>query len=137
MDHKLLDILRIIKENPSVRFDIDEFIDGDHYLTMFLYDEEFNKKDRWSTWCDRTELWIYIDKLDVYTFFEKNKFRINYCSSICTIDSTPFTHKELCAKTILRYYRKYRYNIYRKRRDPLKQELMAYCYHPSRMDFSL
>lgn len=39
--------------------------------------------------------------------------------------------------TILRYYKKYRYNLYRKRRDPLKEELMKYCYHPSRVEFNV
>ena len=38
---------------------------------------------------------------------------------------------------ILRYYKKFRYNLYRKRRDLLKRELMEYYYHPSKVNFEI
>lgn len=34
-------------------------------------------------------------------------------------------------------FKKNKYHYLKKRLDPLKQELMAYCYHPSRMDFNV
>ncbi len=43
--------------------------------------------------------------------------------------------KQVAALKIMDYYRKYRYNLYRKRRDSLKRELMEYCYHPKRLTF--
>jgi hypothetical protein len=39
--------------------------------------------------------------------------------------------------TILRYWKKFRYNVYLKHRDPLKKELMEYFYHPSKINFEL
>ena len=44
-----------------------------------------------------------------------------------------YDSKELAAKVIWKYYKKYRYNLFRKRLDPLKKELMEYCWHPSRV----
>ncbi len=38
---------------------------------------------------------------------------------------------------IQRYYKKYRYNLFKKRRDTLKRELTAYIYHPSRLKFEI
>ena len=43
-----------------------------------------------------------------------------------------YSPKDLACLKILRYYRKYRYNLFRKRLDPLKKELMEYCWHPCR-----
>jgi hypothetical protein len=40
-------------------------------------------------------------------------------------------------KIIKRYWKKYRYNLFRKRLDPLKQDLIAYIYHPTRINFDL
>ena len=38
---------------------------------------------------------------------------------------------------IKRYYKKYQYNLFKKRRDPLKRELMEWMYHPSRLIFEV
>jgi hypothetical protein len=38
---------------------------------------------------------------------------------------------------IQRAWKKYRYNLLRKRLDPLKKELMEYCWNPSRMSFEV
>jgi hypothetical protein len=46
-----------------------------------------------------------------------------------------YSEKELAVLTISRYYRKYRYNLYKKRNDLLKRDLTAYFYHPSRLSF--
>ena len=48
-----------------------------------------------------------------------------------------YTYLDIAAKIIWRYWRKYRYNIFKIRRDPLKRELMAYCWNPSRIKFDL
>ena len=42
---------------------------------------------------------------------------------------------DIKADIIKRAWKKYRYNIFKKRRDPLKRELMEYCWHPSRITF--
>lgn len=39
--------------------------------------------------------------------------------------------------TIQRYWKRYRYNIIKKRIDPLKKELMEYIWNPSRLDFEI
>jgi len=36
--------------------------------------------------------------------------------------------------TIIKYYRKYRYNLFKKRNDLLKRDLMEYYYHPRRFE---
>jgi hypothetical protein len=38
---------------------------------------------------------------------------------------------------IQRAWKKYRYNVFKKRRDPLKRDLMEYMYHPSRLSFEI
>lgn len=38
---------------------------------------------------------------------------------------------------IQRAWKKYRYNVFKKRRDPLKRDLMEYLYHPSRLSFEV
>ncbi len=42
---------------------------------------------------------------------------------------------DIKADIIKRAWKKYRYNVFKKRRDPLKRELMEYCYHPKRLIF--
>ncbi len=42
---------------------------------------------------------------------------------------------DIKADIIKRAWKKYRYNVFKKRRDPLKRELMEYYYHPSRLIF--
>ena len=42
---------------------------------------------------------------------------------------------DIKADIIKRAWKKYRYNVFKKRRDPLKRELMEYCWHPSRITF--
>jgi len=45
------------------------------------------------------------------------------------------TPQELAAKVIWKYWEKLKWNVFKMRRDPLKRELMAYCWHPSRIKF--
>ena len=48
-----------------------------------------------------------------------------------------YTDKDISASVIQRSWKKYRYNVFKKRRDPLKRELMAYCWNPNRLNFDL
>ena len=48
-----------------------------------------------------------------------------------------YTDKDVSASVIQRSWKKYRYNVFKKRRDPLKRELMEYCWNPSRLNFEL
>jgi hypothetical protein len=68
-----------------------------------------------------------------------NKFRIKFFWSAYwknrIFNLYGFYKEEVAVHIIERYWKKYRYNIYKKRRDPLKRELMEYCYHPSRLTF--
>ena len=45
------------------------------------------------------------------------------------------TPRELAAKVIWKYWKRFKLNVFKMRRDPLKRELMAYCWHPSRIKF--
>ena len=44
-----------------------------------------------------------------------------------------YIDKDISASVIQKSWKKYRYNVFKKRRDPLKRELMEYCWHPSRL----
>ena len=44
------------------------------------------------------------------------------------------TPQELAAKVIWKYWKKLKWNVFKMRRDPIKRELMAYCWHPSRFN---
>ncbi len=48
-----------------------------------------------------------------------------------------YTDKDVSASVIQRSWKKYRYNVFKKRRDPLKRELMAYCWNPSKLSFNI
>ena len=48
-----------------------------------------------------------------------------------------YTDKDVSASVIQRFWKKYRYNVFKKHRDPLKRELMAYCWNPNRLNFDL
>jgi hypothetical protein len=48
-----------------------------------------------------------------------------------------YTDKDVSASVIQRSWKKYRYNVFKKRRDPLKRELMAYYWHPSKLSFNI
>jgi hypothetical protein len=52
-----------------------------------------------------------------------------------TLFAFNYNIKQVATLKIMKYYKKYKYNIYKKRMDPLKRELMEYCYHPKRLIF--
>ena len=45
-----------------------------------------------------------------------------------------YTFLDFAGKIIWRYWKKYRYNVFKMKRDPLKKELMEYCWHPCRFN---
>ena len=48
-----------------------------------------------------------------------------------------YTDKDVSASVIQRSWKKYKFNVFKKRRDPLKRELMAYYWHPSKLTFDI
>jgi hypothetical protein len=48
-----------------------------------------------------------------------------------------YTDKDISASVIQQSWKKCKFNVFRKRRDPLKRELMAYIWHPNRLNFDL
>ena len=79
-----------------------------------------------------------------YTIHPINKRKIKIDDFI---KYNPYTYQVFNEKIILiqyyliikiqRAWKKYRYNVFKKRRDPLKRELMEYLYHPSRLSFEI
>ncbi len=120
MDNKLVDIVRLVKENPYVLFFVQVRKNDRYYVYEYLYDES-----QWFYY--KNEGWVPKNKIEIYTFFEKLKFIIynTLDKSICNIYGTYFTHKELSAKIILRYWKKYRWNYL--------QNLAEKKYHPDRL----
>jgi hypothetical protein len=76
----------------------------------------------------------------INTFFNLNKIKIDNF-----IKYNPYTYQVFNENIVAvpyyliikiqRAWKKYRYNVFKKRRDPLKRELMEYLYHPSRLSF--
>ena len=48
-----------------------------------------------------------------------------------------YIDKDISASVIQQSWKKCKFNVFRKRRDPLKRELMEYCWNPSRLNFEL
>jgi hypothetical protein len=48
-----------------------------------------------------------------------------------------YIDKDISASVIQQSWKKCKFNVFRKRRDPLKRELMAYCWNPNRLNFDL
>ena len=48
-----------------------------------------------------------------------------------------YTNQDISASVIQQSWKRFKFNVFRKRRDPLKRELMAYCWNPSRLNFEL
>jgi hypothetical protein len=64
--------------------------------------------------------------------------KVKYCTSLTDYgDYWLFFDdpKEISCRIIWKYWKKYKFNVFKKRRDPLKKELMEYFYHPSRFIF--
>ena len=70
-----------------------------------------------------------------------NKFRIKFFWSAYwkkrIFNLYGFYKEEVAVHIIERYWKKFRWNYRKKRIDPLKQELMEYYYHPSRLTFNV
>ena len=81
--------------------------------------------------------WNIGEKLSEYMYY---RFLIHSCFQITKIndveyvlDFRVYNHLQRSALKIMKYWKRYRYNLYKKRRDPLKKELMEYIYHPKRL----
>lgn len=48
-----------------------------------------------------------------------------------------YIDKDISASVIQQSWKKCKFNVFKKRRDPLKQELMAYCWNPFRLNFQI
>ncbi len=77
---------------------------------------------------------------DVIDFFINNNIcdiAIYNCDILfcCCLKAFNYDTKHFAALKIIKFWKRYRYNIYKKRIDSLKRELMEYCYHPKRLTF--
>ena len=89
---------------------------------------------------------IYLDLTEISKFV---KFKIKFItsthlryhaddgSSIKYFMLSGFYKEEVAVHTIERYWLKYRLNYHRNKIQPLKRDLMAWLYHPSRVNFEL
>jgi hypothetical protein len=48
-----------------------------------------------------------------------------------------YDKEQVAVKTIWRYWKKYRWNFFKNKVEPLKQELIEYLFHPSRLTFDV
>jgi hypothetical protein len=122
----LLEFTKIIKENRVIFHCVSEgiqrfILEFNQGVCRILYQRPWTEGDKLSEY-------IY------YNFLIHSCFQITKINDIeYVLDFRVYNHLQLSALKIMRYYRKYRYNLYKKRRDPLKKDLMEYYYHPKRL----
>ena len=117
-----------------------------HYPLRYF--DGFDYKPEYDSLTYMEELPEYGDDFRIYRFkYNIREFLITH--KIYDIQFNPYNTyflcffvkhydpKQLAAIKIWKYYKKYRYNLFRKRLDPLKKELMEYCWHPSRLQEEL
>jgi hypothetical protein len=78
-----------------------------------------------------------VDPTNVYDFFLNHKCEFVKDNNIYEVFASGYSPKDLSAKIILKYWKKYRLNYRKNKIDPLKKELIEYIYHPSRINFNL
>jgi len=72
------------------------------------------------------------------TFFHykiKRIYSLNQRNWHCVLDNEP--HQLKIANKVLNHWKKWFLGRMKERNDPIKRELMKYCYHPSRVNFEL
>ena len=127
----LLEFTKIIIENENVLFHMRK-----NFEQAFVL--EFNKGV-----CRYIHTYPYTyghicQQYNYYQFLINCRFIVSKLNDQeYVINYHEYTFLDFAAKIIWRYWRKYRYNIFKKHRDPLKRELMAYCWNPSRRKFDL
>jgi hypothetical protein len=142
-----LNVLKQLKQIQEDYPELEEFvflIGGKCVVKNYCYFDTFIYKSMYDsiTYIEyKFGLPFYRYTQDIANFFITHGIYYIHCIPKYHTDNTPvflvkiYNFKELAALKILKYYRRYRYNLYKKRRDPLKKELMEYCYHPSRITF--
>ncbi len=131
INNNLLFVLTTIKENPDIHFVIKICIDERYSINFeYFYNGSWNM--------------IHYDGLitsvypnEVYDFFLKHKCLFRTRSTIILVFASEYSPKDLSAKIILKYWKRYRWNYRKNKIDPLKKELSEYIYHPSRINFNL
>jgi hypothetical protein len=135
INNNLLFVLRTIKENPDIHFVIKNCID-ERYSIDFEY---FYKKGYWNIIHCNYRLFTseLYSPTDVYNFFLNHKCEFVKYNNTYRVFASNYSPKDLSAKIILKYWKKYRWNYRKNKIDPLKKELIEYIYHPSRINFNL
>jgi hypothetical protein len=110
---------------------------GTRYFDKFV----INKKHNYITYFEYGNglpFYRYIQNImDFFITHGIYDIQYNYKTTRLVFGVKHYSPEQLAAIKIWKYYRKYRYNIFRKRLDPLKKELMEYCWNPSRMSFEV
>jgi hypothetical protein len=122
--------LELIKFNCKPRI----FCEGTNYFTKFSYHVKYDSisfLEDAPDYGDDFRFYRYHE--GIVSFFIKHKIHKITFNKIALVKH--YNKKELALLIILKYWKRYRYNLYKKRRDPLKRELMEYVYHPSRIIF--
>jgi hypothetical protein len=121
-----LEFTKIIKENYIIFHCVSEGIQ------RFIL--EFNQGNcrilYQRPWTEGEKLSEYM----YYNFFIYSCFKIVKLNDLeYILDFRVYNLLQLSALKIMKFWKRYRYNVYKKRRDPLKKELMEYYYHPKRL----
>ncbi len=129
----LLEFTKIIIENENVLFHI---CASNYYEQGFLL--EFNKG-----FCKYIRHYPYkygiiCPQYTYYNYLIQRRFMLSKLNDKeYIINFYEYTYLDVAAKIIWRYWKKCKYNVFKKRRDSLKKELMEYFWHPSRIKFDL
>jgi hypothetical protein len=128
--NNLLFVLKLLKENTNCYFKITY-----NNSIFMLY---FYKGYGWRLLNYNYAIITYIDPIKVYNLFQFHKCKIeNNDTDFYDVFASDYSPKDLSAKIILKYWKRYRWNYRKNKIDPLKKELIEYIYHPSRINFNL
>ena len=90
---------------------------------------------------EQKKIWIYYWNEELWTYAPSNDILNKFIYKIKKNKKGYYLHAfldvDLAVEVIKKYWKKYRYNVFKKRRDPLKRELVEYLFHPSRIDFNV
>jgi 3'-phosphoadenosine 5'-phosphosulfate sulfotransferase (PAPS reductase)/FAD synthetase len=80
---------------------------------------------------------ISIDTSFLNTFVKFKLIKFRYNNNVIVYHINVYDKEQVAVETIWRYWKKYRWNFLKNKVEPLKQELMEYIYHPSRLTFDV
>jgi hypothetical protein len=107
------------------------------YYSFFIYTKSTN------ICCALTDTNVLITVEKLFAVY----YVVDIVALICCYDGKPdefyiyltnyYDILDIKAHIIQTAWKKYRYNVFKKRRDPLKRDLVEYIYHPKRLTFNV